>query len=155
MCIVQVYTVLIAVWSVSQRKRIEMQKKNSVKERDTEGFRWEIRNISIFITATWKTSECQHPLQQATQKKLAWELTIIIGGQGKKKKTERRIKRESELKTLNGNVMNIKNTNLQGNGNKLVFKTKQTSRKCCNLAKVCSDFIGNKKKGAKCGVVMS
>lgn len=42
------------------------------KEQYTAGFRWEIRNISIFITATWKTLECLQPLQQATQRKLAW-----------------------------------------------------------------------------------
>lgn len=66
-------------------------------KKDTAGFRWEIRNISIFITATWKTLECPHSLQQATQRKLAWGQISIVWW------PERESERKGEPKTSNEN----------------------------------------------------
>lgn len=69
------------------------------KKKDTAVFRWEIRNISIFITATWKTLECLHPLQQATQRKLAWGQISVV--RWPKKERERPGEGERELKVSN------------------------------------------------------
>lgn len=60
--------------------------------------RWEIRNISIFITATWKTVEWLHPLQWATQRnRLAWgRLWCGERETEEERKTERENERQRE-----------------------------------------------------------
>lgn len=56
----------------------DSKEKNSVWKKDTTASKWEIRNISIFITATWKTLDCLHPVQQVTQRQLAWGQISIV-----------------------------------------------------------------------------
>lgn len=79
--------------------RKKKKEENVWKKKDTAVFRWEIRNISIFITATWKTLECLHPLQQATQRKLAWGQISVV--RWPKKERERPGEGERELKVSN------------------------------------------------------
>lgn len=85
------------------------------KKKDTAGFRWEIRNISIFITATWKTLECLHPLQRATRRKLAWgQISICTVAQRKREKEEDKEKYRAESLKWEP-LMYIYNADLVGN----------------------------------------
>lgn len=86
------------------RKNKTKQKTDSVPNKYTTASRWEIRNISIFITATWKTLECLHPVQQATQRQLAWGQISIIrwpDREVKKKKSDLVTEWESPLHNYN------------------------------------------------------
>lgn len=116
----------------------DKRKKNErmCEKKDTAGFRWEIRNISIFITATWKTLECLHPLQQATQRKLAWGQISTVRWPKKERERKRERDRDQSLKWES--LMNIYNTDLVGNeGQRPCFQSSKPTH-ITNLDRVSS-----------------